>query len=652
MGPSKYKGLLLLVLAILFSCGDPLTDLDILKAADVVDPVITILSPSNGEDYSTEVTVTGSVTDLADDQGTEGDIVSCMYSLNGSTAQETFEPDSGGLFRFTFSTADMVGRITIEITAEDWNGNTSTATLFLNAPMSIVSFRFEADLNIGALSEDVIGEISGTDITVSMAGVTDITDLVATFEMTGVIIQIGEINQVSGATPHDFTSPVLYTVTANNWDTRTYTVTVINTPLAPTGLNAVTSAWNRIDLSWNDTNIESGYEIQRKIGADGTYTGLPDNDENVNSLSDDSLSAATTYVYRVRAVNADGASPWSEEASAETEQFSLETVDSSSNFRWPRIGIDENDTPHIVYYDYNNNQILYTLPDETGWSLPASGVVDAGEVPEAGYAMTVSPGGIPHVAWAAQSNGALKHSTRDGSSWTAETVDDTGMFEVEAVALDGSGYPHICYTTEGSLKYAYKDGTGWNVSTIETVVGGEAGGSRNIVLDSSGNSYVCYAHSLDSNRTLKYAQGDGSTWETFDIVYCGHKTGGFPIDLDPAGYLHIIYNNTSNKLCHAWQDGTGWQTETIDSTTSSGSGEASMQIDALGSIHVCYEGSSSSGLHYALRDGTGWDLRTLDSVSTVGVSLGLDGNGRVYIAYSDYIWPSPSSLKYIRDMRE
>ncbi|MBN2050692.1 MAG: hypothetical protein JW760_09625 [Spirochaetales bacterium] len=50
--------LFLILLAILSACGDPLTDLDILKAADTIPPVITITSPGDGDPYSATVTVT------------------------------------------------------------------------------------------------------------------------------------------------------------------------------------------------------------------------------------------------------------------------------------------------------------------------------------------------------------------------------------------------------------------------------------------------------------------------------------------------------------------------------------------------------------------------------------------------------------------
>jgi hypothetical protein len=51
--------------------------------------------------------------------------------------------------------------------------------------------------------------------------------LVATFTTNGTSVKVGSTIQVSGATPNDFTTPIVYIVTADDSSTATYTVTVI-----------------------------------------------------------------------------------------------------------------------------------------------------------------------------------------------------------------------------------------------------------------------------------------------------------------------------------------------------------------------------------------------------------------------------------------
>jgi acetylglutamate kinase len=55
---------------------------------------------------------------------------------------------------------------------------------------------------------------------------TSVTALVATFTTTGSSVKVGTVVQTSAATANNFTSPVLYTVTATDTTTAIYTVTV------------------------------------------------------------------------------------------------------------------------------------------------------------------------------------------------------------------------------------------------------------------------------------------------------------------------------------------------------------------------------------------------------------------------------------------
>ncbi|MBC7908881.1 MAG: fibronectin type III domain-containing protein, partial [Pyrinomonadaceae bacterium] len=90
-------------------------------------------------------------------------------------------------------------------------------------------------------------------------------------------------------------------------------------PAAPTNLTATASSSSQINLSWSDTaNNESGFRIERKTGAGGTYAEIATVGANVTSYSNTGLAASTTYFYRVRAYNATGNSAYSNEANATT----------------------------------------------------------------------------------------------------------------------------------------------------------------------------------------------------------------------------------------------------------------------------------------------------------------------------------------------
>ena len=90
-------------------------------------------------------------------------------------------------------------------------------------------------------------------------------------------------------------------------------------PAAPTGLTVSTPSTTQINLLWTDNSSnETGFKIERKTGAGGTYAQIATVGASVTSYSNTGLTPGTTYFYRVRATNASGDSAYSNEASTTT----------------------------------------------------------------------------------------------------------------------------------------------------------------------------------------------------------------------------------------------------------------------------------------------------------------------------------------------
>lgn len=114
--------------------------------------------------------------------------------------------------------------VTYGVTAADGTTATYTVTVTVAANSAKVITAYSL--------AGVTGTIHDTlrTIDVSMPSGTDVSGLIATFTTTGVGVKAGTAVQTSGTTQNNFTSSVVYTVTAADNSTALYTVTVTVAP--------------------------------------------------------------------------------------------------------------------------------------------------------------------------------------------------------------------------------------------------------------------------------------------------------------------------------------------------------------------------------------------------------------------------------------
>ena len=73
-------------------------------------------------------------------------------------------------------------------------------------------------------------------------------------------------------------------------------------PKAPSDLTVTSTLLDSVSISWVDNSSdETGFAIERKTGAAGTYSSLQTVNPNTTTYTDSPLSEATTYFYRVKA---------------------------------------------------------------------------------------------------------------------------------------------------------------------------------------------------------------------------------------------------------------------------------------------------------------------------------------------------------------
>ena len=124
----------------------------------------------------------------------------------------------------------------------------------------------------------------GKTISVTVPFGTNVTSLAATFTHTGAGIAVGATAQISGTTTNDFSSPVVYTVTATDNSTVDYTVTVTIATQEATWTARTSPTPNAlVSVEWSGTQFvavdTAGVIFKSATGTSwsqaGTTTGVP-----------------------------------------------------------------------------------------------------------------------------------------------------------------------------------------------------------------------------------------------------------------------------------------------------------------------------------------------------------------------------------------
>ena len=163
-------------------------------------------------------------------------------------------------------------------------------------------------------------------------------------------------------------------------------------PARPTGLTSTTVAISSVTISWDDPGDSSitGYQVLRRSrdgevyedgqGAAQFVAVVDDTGSAATTYTDTSVTPHTRYVYRVKARNSNGLSPWSSYLNVETPDFQIQTqnspakptglvvsvaLDNSVVFDWSDPG-DSSITHYKVLRREGDSGQFTTIEDNTG----------------------------------------------------------------------------------------------------------------------------------------------------------------------------------------------------------------------------------------------------------------------------------------------
>ena len=155
--------------------------------------------------------------------------------------------------------------------------------------------------------------------------------------------------------------------------------TLSSIPVAPSGLTITTVTSGSVSLAWTDnSNNETGFKIQRKLGATGGYATINTVAANATTYtdSDSALLDGTQYYYKVCATNSAGDSSYSNEVNGITTMRVptglVATAVSSSqiNLTWTDNSLAESGykIEQSAVDNQHYSQIGVTVPNATSYS--------------------------------------------------------------------------------------------------------------------------------------------------------------------------------------------------------------------------------------------------------------------------------------------
>jgi photosystem II stability/assembly factor-like uncharacterized protein len=208
------------------------------------------------------------------------------------------------------------------VTAKDGSKQDYMVTVTIAPPLSSA----KAIFNYGFTNPAVAGTIIGTNISVTPPWYTNQDSLVASFSTTGVSVKVGTTPQISGKTANNFSSPVTYTVTAQDSSTRDYTITVTPAAIQWTDRSSAGSrAWQSIASSTDGSHLAAAVlngDIWTSIDGGATWTDR----SNAGSRAWSSIASSADGSHLVASVgvgtsgdiwtSTDGGATWTDRSSA------------------------------------------------------------------------------------------------------------------------------------------------------------------------------------------------------------------------------------------------------------------------------------------------------------------------------------------------
>lgn len=428
-------------------------------------------------------------------------------------------------------------------------------------------------------------------------------------------------------------------------------------PAGPTGLSAsavndrpVNSGQGRVNIFWTDNSgSETGFKIERKTGAGGSWSQIGTVGANATSYPDAPTDDNTLYYYRVRSYTAGGDSAYSNEASATTFDttapqkvsvtMSTETdiantiiADNKQNYTVTAIASDENggsnmDQIQIIISQATGswtNARGYFVWDTDGYIVGGDQIACSG----GGYASKATGGyGDTTVTLTGCSssvsgnNRTVNFTFQPNDNWDNNQSYDIGMYAVDENANNTAWTNEdknfnvrpsspkslaVSVFKEGENSHSGKVTLKWNPSAGASVTGYSilrkvAGGASWSGIASVPNGTYWYTDATVSDNTayeysvVAYSSGGDSHRTNTKHVYIADHSGANSYTVTPldnsSRRLYMNFDDPTNMAA----DFSGYKHHGTITGATSVAGEASKAINFDGNDSITLDSNPLDG---------------------------------------------------------
>jgi len=248
-----------------------------------------------------------------------------------------------------------------------------------------------------------------------------------------------------------------------------------------------------------------------------------------------------------------------------------QAMEAQSPLKWVRKSLGPGGSGPIAVDARGNPHVLFGRDiDGVAWLLHgwAEGSKWKTEAVLARYSaglggLTVDGAGALHVACGGDVPGqgtVLAYAHTVDGVWQSEVVTAGGV--AASIAIDDEGHAgivHLLAQPPFDVLYSHQTSEGWETEVVASQALTFGGTSANL---RDGKVYATFS---DGNlpRRLYLAVRDAGLWSVQEVDEGRAGTAAF----DQDGVLHLVYQQEATALRHAWLSESGWEYETLISTT-------------------------------------------------------------------------------------